>query len=159
MKKMFMALAVMGFLLGCENPNVVSVDEVRTALDIARTETANLYKESPRYRDITEIFFLNAYLNSAAFYDDNIDCSYTLDLSDVEGKKFVRACILKGVYELTENKDILVIATREPFNKIVLTFSQEAKKTDEGFSHSQHNVASVTVNLGTKKIGFFGWRA
>ena len=151
-KVLFLLVCIIGFL-GCNQSGVVSTNTVKKALDIAYTETKDF-----EMRGIygAEFLVIKEYLKGKK-YRNNIECS-VLDLSDVEGIKHMRACLLKGVNPdsgSASTKDVLVMAERFSMNKdiIVLMFFSDAKKTDKGFSYSTFLPMGIGVNLKTQKVG------
>ena len=150
-KTLFLLVCIIGFL-GCNQSGVVSTNTVKKALDIAYTETKDF-----EMRGIygAEFLFIKEYLKGQK-YRDNMECS-VLDLSDVEGTKHMRACLLKGVNvdDSASTKDVLVMAEQFSMNKdiIVLMFFRNAKKTNQEVSYSTFLPVGIGVNLKTQKVG------
>lgn len=152
MKKVLFLLVCLVGLFGCNQSGVVSTNTVKKALDIAYTETKD-FEMTGIYG--VEFLFIKKYLKGQK-YRDNMECS-VLDLSDVEGSKHMRACLLKGVNadDSASTKDVLVMAEPFSMNKdiIVLMFFSDAKKTDKGFSYTTFLPVGIGVNLKTQKVG------
>lgn len=153
MKKVLFLLVCITGIFGCNQSGVVSINTIKKALDIAYTETKDF---KFRGMDGVDFAFVKEYLREKK-YLNNMECS-VLDLSDVEGTKHLRACLLRGVdidSGRSANKDILVIATQIQANKDIvrLMFFSHVKKTDKGFYYSKMSPVEIAVNLKTKKIG------
>lgn len=154
MKKiLYLSVCVIGFF-GCNQSGVVSSNTVKKALDIAYAETKDY--EFRGLHSSLQFSFIKTYL-SGQKYRNNMECS-VLDMSDVEGTKHMRACLLQGVNtndEMASSKDVLVMAEQASTNKdiVILMFFSNAKKTDRGFSYSTILPVGIAVNLKTQKIG------
>ena len=156
MKKLFTLIMLFG-IIGCNSSGVVSEANVKKALDIAYNETKNFnmgYGTSPIE---FKVYLIRQYLNEQK-YRNNMECTI-LDMSDVEGKKSTRACLLKGVDIDKEGKEdpknVLVMAIKNETNKdiVILMFFENAEKTENGYKYSSLMPIGILVNLATQKIG------
>lgn len=153
MRKVLFLLVCLVGLFGCNQSGVVSINTVKKALDIAYTETKDFEMRGVQGM---EFLFIKRYLQGQK-YRNNMECR-VLDLSDVEGSKRMRACLLKGVNpedDWASTKDVLVMAEHFSMNKdiIVLMFFRNAKKTNEAFSYSTFLPMGIAVNVKTQKVG------
>ena len=162
MKKVFMVLASLATICGCNFSDAASETEVKKALSIIRNELGGEYTDwtgDMNFNDMHSLSVIKDYLASAVFEDSvkNMQCK-SLDGSDVKGKKSIRGCLLKNINSSeSTNKDVLVLAKRDSNNKrvISLTFFDNAKRTENGFSYTYNQFFSVhvAVNLDTQKVG------
>ena len=156
MKKIIGFALILISLAGCNPSGVVPENTVRKALDIVYEETKDKdYKNSWGGLDYRFISFsiIKGYISGQSYRND-LECS-VIDVSDVEGKKYLRACLLKNVNKENKNPDILIMAERFPNQKdiVALIFFQDAQKTEKGFSYNSLLPVSIAVNLDSRKIG------
>lgn len=156
MKKILILLFASIIIAGCNSSGVVSERTVKQALAIVTSETKNL-QWTGRASDKFSLLMIKEYLQ-VPHYQQDMECG-VLDMSDVEGKKMIRACLLRGVNNsdslFISSKDVLVMAEQNSAHKdiVVLMFFSNAEKTDKGFSYSTILPLGVAVNLKTQKIG------
>lgn len=156
MKKIISLALILIGLVGCNPSGVVPEYTVRKALDIVYEETKDKDYKTPwggfdyRFRSFA---IIKGYVSSQS-YRNGLECS-VIDESDVEGKKYIRARLLKNVNKENKNPDILIMAERFPNQKdiVALIFFQDAQKTEKGFSYDSLLPVSIAINLDSKKIG------
>ncbi|MCI7044518.1 MAG: hypothetical protein MR993_06105 [Spirochaetes bacterium] len=156
MKKIVILVLILIGMAGCNPSGVVSDNAVREALDIVYEETKNNdYKTSwggldYRFRSFA---IIKEYVQNQG-YRNNLECG-VIDESDVEGKKYIKACLLKNANKENKNPNILIKAIPFPNQKdmMFLVFFQDAERTEKGFSYNTLLPVGIVVNLDSRKIG------
>ena len=142
--------------MGCNSQGVVSPYNLKQALDIVYNETKDMKFIGYGSSELRAMF-LQDYLKDRK-YHNNMECGI-LDMSDVQGTKHIRACLLKNVHKDISNKSkdvsVLVMAEKSKDNSdiILLMFFDDAEKTEKGYKYSTVMPIDILVNLKTHKIG------
>ena len=156
MKKIFILFAIIILFLGCEfMDSTVPDSTVQKALDIAYNEITNM---NLNYNSPLQYVFIKQYLENQN-YKKIYECGI-LDMSNVQGTKHIKACLLKNANSkpddfIKESPHVLVMAesTKENRDIVLLIFFNDAQKTEKGYSYSKIMPLTILVNLKTKKIG------
>ena len=152
-KLLFLVLSIFG-IMGCNSQGVVSPYNLKQALDIIYNETRDMKIIGYGSLELRAMF-LQDYLKDRK-YHNNMECGI-LDMSDVQGTKNIRACLLKNVdtSDSYKSKNVLVMAEQNKQNKdiLYLIFFSDAEKTEKGYKYSTIMPIDILVNLKTHKIG------
>lgn len=143
--------------MGCNKHGEISEAQLKKALNITYNELSQIDFDNSaiRYQYPVDFMFVYIYLKDKNYLQD-MEC-FTLDESDVNEVKHIKACLLKNINK-KENQStphilVKVIPDDKNKDKVGLVFFTNAERTKQGVKYSSILPAGIMVNLKTQKIG------